>query len=419
MKSFRVFLTCGLLFLISVGLWGQTAQVFYGQVNDVIQKTRFMIGPLRFYPYFKFSSFSWVSSVFGLTDTLRNISDLVIAPSPELTAYLVFKRSLILSFTENPEYYFYLSNAKYRGFTNAYRAEARWLFLNRFIITGRYENQTQRTLGYVELDRVVQYSTRGVAARVQSQTARPTSLLLEASWRKLRYSDVGFSEGQISPELNHDEFSAGAELGYRLFSAVQFFLRGRYSEYKFLSQTNVRRNPKATEAMMGFNLPSGGLIGGTFSLGYKRFLSETQSIPGFSGLVGNADLRYRMENLGILQVSFRRDVSFSMVPGYLYFLDTTLNGAAIFRTTAFLFFRVGGSYSWLIYPRETPLLEFGTPQDPSAVRDHLAVGQAGFIIRLSPTFGLGLTYQKWFRDSPLIGRDFNGSLVTVDIVREF
>jgi hypothetical protein len=419
MKFLRVTLASGLLLVVSLGLWGQTAEVFNGQVNDVVQKTRFMIGPFRFYPAFKFSSFSWVSSVFGVTDTLRNISDLVIAPSPELTAYLLFRRSLILSFTENPEYYFYLSNARYRGFTNAYRAEGRLLFLNRFIISGRYGQSTQRILGYLELDRVIQGSARQVSVQILTRSARGTSFSLDASWQKLSYSDVAISEGQISPALDRNEFSARAEFGYRLFSATQFFVRGSYSEYDFRNQTAFRRNPKATAAVMGLRFPSNGVIAGSFSLGYKRFLPETQIVPGFSGLVGEASLQYRSENLGILDLGFRRDISFSLVQGYLYFLDTTLNGRLTFRTTKFLFVRLGGSYGWLNYPRQVSAAVPGLSEAPSVVRDHLAVAQAGFVIRLSQTFGLGLTYQKWFRDSRLIRGDFNGSLVTIDLVRGF
>jgi hypothetical protein len=419
MKFLRVILASGLLLIVSVGLWGQTAEVFNGQVNDIVQKTRFMIGPFRFYPAFKFSSFSWVSNVFGLTNTLRNLSDLVIAPSPELTAYLLFRRSLILSFTENPEYYFYLSNAKYRGFANGYRAEGRFLFLNRFIITGRYNQATQRTLGYLELARVIQGSARQVSAQIFTRSARGTSLSLDASWQRLSYSDVGFSEGQISPELDRNEFSAGAEFGYRLFSATQFFVRGSYFEYDFQNQTAIHRKPRAAEAVLGLRFPPGSIIGGSLSLGYKRFLPETQVIPGFSGLVGEASLQYRSENLGILDLGFRRDISFSLVQGYLYFLDTTLTGRLTFRTTKFLFVRFGGSYGWLNYPREVPAAVPGSADESAVVQDRLASAQAGFVVRLTRTFGLGLTYQKWFRDSPLIGNDFNGSLVTIDLVREF
>ncbi len=419
MKFSRVILACGLLLVVSHGLWGQTAEVFNGLVNEAAAKSRFMIGPFRFRPLFKFSSFSWVSSVFGMTGTLRNVSDLVITPSPELTAYLLFKRSLILSFTENPEYYFYLSNARYRGFTNAYRFEGRWLFLNRLIITGRYEHGTQRTLGYLELDRVVQNANRGVFAEVYTRTARGTSLSLNASWRRLSFSDVAFSEGQISPALDRNEFSANAEFGYRLFSSAQAFVRVTYSDYDFLNQTTFRQKPKAADAVMGLRIPSGGVLGGLFSLGYKRFLPQTKSVPGFSGLVGNALLQFRAENLGLWDVGFSRDISFSLYSGFLYFLDTTVTTRLTFRTTRFLFVRLSGSYGWLNYPRETSVLDPGSADEAAVVRDHVVSAEAGFIIRLTQRFGLGLTYQRWFRDSRLIQGDFSGSLVTVNLVREF
>ena len=418
MKFFRIFLTCWLLLLVVTGLRGQTAALFNGQVNEIVQRTRFMIGPFRFYPYFKFSSFSWVSSVFGITNTLRNLSDIVITPSPELTASLVFKRFLILSFTENPEYHFYLSNAQYRGFTNSYQAEGRMLFLNRFIMTARYEHSTQRSLGYLEIDRVIQSSVRQGAAQIYTRSARGTSLSLSASWQKLSYSDVGFSEGQISPILDRSEFSAGAEFAYRIFSASQFFVRGEYYEYDFLRQTDYRRNPKAFDAVVGLRFPSGGIIGGSFSLGYKKFLPEISSVSGFSGLVGNANIQYRAENLGLLDLAFQRNISFSLFSGYLYFLDTTASARLTFRTTKFLFVRLGGSYSWLDYPRVISISN-GSLGEPAVVHDHIAGGNVGFIVRFSQTFGLGLTYQKWFRDSPLIGGDFNGSLLTVDLVRQF
>lgn len=419
MKLPRVVIGCGLLLLTVAGLYGQTSTLFDGEIQDIVKKTRLQVGPFRFYPLLKFSYFSWVSNIFGLTNPSQALADLVITPSPELTAYVLYKRSLILSFTENPEYHFFLTQSRFRGFTNGLRAEAKILLFNRFILSGRYESTTQRMLGYVELGRVVQGVSEGYSVQVLSKSARGTSLTLNGSRRRLTFQDILAQGAQVSPALNHDELSAGAEIGYRLFSATDFFIRSTYAEYTFLEEISKNRTSKSYDILAGLRFPGNGRIRGALALGYKRFLPETQGERGFSGLVGDANLEVRLENLGIVELTLSRDNYFSLRSGFIYFINSYISSRLTVRTTEWLFLRLGGQYGLLDYP-EQPILSAPSPPTPLiTVHDTYLSAFGGFIVRLTRTFGVGLTYQRWLRDSPLLGENYNGYLISVDIMRDF
>ena len=418
MKAFRIIIGWGLLCLAAAGLQGQTSSIFQGQLQDIVRKTRFRIGPVRIYPVFNFRQFSWVSNIFGFTNTLANLSDLVITPSLELRANILFKNSLILTFVENPAYYFYLTNSGYRGFANSYRAEAHVLVFNRFIVSGQYDHSTQRYLGLQELDRVVENAVEGYSAKVFTQSSRGTSLALEGRINRLNYQDVLTAGEQISSALDREEKMGSVELGYRVFSATKLVLWGAYTQYDFLLQESSWRTSRAFEFLAGLQFPGTSVIRGSLALGFKKFIPNESGIKGFTGLIGNAGLEFRFENFGILELRFSRNNIFSLSRDFLYFIDNSVDGRLTFRALGPLYLRLGGHYGFLNYPEQAA----GAP-NPSggtgSFRDSYSNASGGFIIRLSPTFGIGLTYQTWLRASRLFGGNYRGNLITVDIQQGF
>lgn len=422
MNLSRAAIVCGLVLVLSSILLGQTAAVFDGMVQDVVQKTLFKVGPFRIYPLFKFSTFSWVSNIFGFANNLNRISDLLITPSPEVSAYLLYKRYLILSFTENPEYYFYLFQSGYRGLTNNYRAEARMLLFNRLIVSGRYDNSWQRYLGYQELARVVQGRTDGFTGSLSTETSRGTSLALEARLSRLSYQDVqvsGAQSGGISSRLDRRERTGSVEVGYRLFSATRFVLSGAYSEYDFVLSDSSWRTSRAAEVTAGLQFPGMGRLRGSLMFGFRKFMPKAQGTRGYSGLVANAGLEYRIEDLGVLNLSFSRDNSFSLFQDYLFYIDTSIDGRLTFRTFDFLFIRLGGHYGLLDYPPQNIAGVTNPASGPGVVKDHYSSASGGIIVRFSRSFGIGLTYQVWLRVSRILGGNYNGNLVTIEIIRSF
>ena len=418
MKAFRICIGWGLLFAAAAGLRGQTAQIFSGQVQEIVSKTRLKLGPVRIYPVLKFSQLSWVSNIFGYTNTLAQMSDLVITPSPELKANIVFRNMLILSFTENPEYHFYLKNTGYRGFTNSYRAEVRALIFSRLIVSGQFNHSTQRYLGYQELDRVVESASENYSASIFSQSSRGTSLTLEARLSRLDYRDVLTETGQISPQMNREEKSAYAEFGYRVFSATKLFLRGVYTDYDFLQQESNWRTSRAVEVMAGLQFPGTSAVRGSFSLGFKKFIPKESGVKGFTDLIGNALIDFRFENIGVFSLGFSRNSNFSMSREFLYFIDNSLSGRLMFRIAGPFYARLGGQYGLYDYPKgaaATPSLEAST----ESFRDSFYNISGGLIVRFTPTLGIGVTYQTWFRDSRLFGDNYNGNLIAVEIVQGF
>jgi hypothetical protein len=323
-----------------------------------------------------------------------------------------------LTFVENPEYHFYLTNSGYRGFTNSYRAEAHVLVFNRFIVSGQYDHLTQWYIGLQELDRVVQNATEGYSARVFTQTSRGTSLTLEGRISRLNYQDVLTTGEQIPSALDREEKMGSLEFGYRVFSATKFVLRGTYTQYDFLPQESSWRTSRAFELLAGLQFPGTSMIRGSLALGFKKFIPNESGVKGFTGLIGNAGLEFRFENFGILELTFSRNNNFSLSRNFLYFVDNSVNGRLTFRLVGFLYIRLGGGYGVLNYPEQA-----AAASNPSggagSFRDSYSNASGGFIIRLSPTFGIGLTYQTWLRDSRLLGGNYKGNLITVDIQQGF
>jgi len=418
MKALRIIIGWGLLCLAAAGLQGQTASVFQGQVQDIVRKTRLQIGPIRMYPVFNFKQFSWVSNIFGFTNTLNSLSDLVITPSLELRANIIFKNSLVLTFVENPAYYFYLTNSGYRGFANSYRAEAHVLVFNRFIVSGQYDHSTQRYLGLQELDRVVENAVESYSAGVFTQSARGTSLTLEGRINRLNYQDVLTAGEQISSVLDREEKMGSVEIGYRVFSATRFTLRGAYTQYDFLPQESSWRTSHAFELLAGLQFPGTSVIRGSLALGFKKFIPTGSGVKGFTAFIASAGLQFRFENFGILDLRFSRNNNFSLSRDFLYFIDSSVEGRLTFRFLGPLYLRLGGHYGLLNYP-EGAAGALNPDGGKEGFRDSYSNASGGFIIRLSPTFGIGLTFQTWLRASRLFGGNYRGNLITVDIQQGF
>jgi len=265
---------------------------------------------------------------------------------------------------------------------------------------------------------VVENAVEGYSAKIFTQSSRGTSLTLEGRFSRLSYQDVLAAGEQISPTFDREEKTGSIEFGYRVFSATKFVLRGAYTQYDFLQQESSWRTSRAFELLAGLQFPGTSVIRGSLALGFKKFIPNESGIKGFTGLIGNINLEFRFENFGILELGFNRNNNFSLSRDFLYFIDNSVDGRLTFRVLGPLYLRLGGHYGLLNYSEQAA----GAPNTGSGTgsfRDYYSMASGGFIIRLSPTFGIGLTYMTWLRASRLFGGDYRGNLITVDIQQGF
>jgi len=218
--------------------------------------------------------------------------------------------------------------------------------------------------------------------------------------------------------MNREEKSGYAEFGYRIFSATKLFLRGIYTEYDFLQQESDWRTSRSVELTAGLQFPGTSVVRGSFALGFKKFIPKEGGVERFTGLIGKADLDFRFENFGVLSIGFNRNNNFSMSREFLYFIDNSVSGRLTFRIAGPFYARLGGQYGLYDY-HEGAAETASTEGDTGSFRDSYSNVSGGLVVRFSPSFGIGVNYQAWLRNSRLFGGNYNGSLITIEIVQSF
>ena len=147
--SFTLFL---LLFLISISAAGQSYQSFRSELDQIARRTKWRIGPFRIYPTIRFRNIGYDDNVYYQREEDNPTSDFTGTFSPEIKVHLLFRNYLILSFTENPEYVYYFKQKRERRFNNRFLPAFKFLFLNRFVISGDYSWSNRRWRASSEFD---------------------------------------------------------------------------------------------------------------------------------------------------------------------------------------------------------------------------------------------------------------------------
>jgi len=425
MKYLRLIVFWGLILGASSAALAQSYQLFQSEVDGIVSRTWLKFGPFRLVPVLNFGNFGWTSNIFGEGVAAGEVADFMITPSPQLNVYVIWKRWLILSFTENPEYRFYFRESQFNGFANSYSGSAKFLLFDRFILSGEYVSQTQRGLAVMELDRQVQSTVQGVDVKLIYATPRNTTITLEASRDRNTYQDILLGQGSpdlVAETLNNDTTQGSLEFAYHVGAASQLFLRTNYARMDFLDPLFRQRRSDAAEIMAGVRLPAAGIFEGTLSFAYKEYMPTASGTKAYFGPIASALFGIRIENFGRLELGYDRDVQNSYLLNEVYYLNNTYSATLVFRVFDFFLLKGGGQLMQLIYPGQTPGVQPGSNDSSSPEASFLTDYSrlfGGFIVRLSKTFGIGLSYNYWRRGLKLFGNTYHGSLVTVDITRQF
>ena len=135
-----------LLFFSSISIlsYGQGYRSFRGEREDIINTAKYRIGPF------------WLDASIGLRDAGLDgnvyyeredqdpVSDYTFTIFAEAKMSYLFRRSIIVSLRENPEYVYYFEEKKERGWNNFFSPELRILLFNRFVLNGRYLDSQMR-----------------------------------------------------------------------------------------------------------------------------------------------------------------------------------------------------------------------------------------------------------------------------------
>jgi len=410
---------CLLAFLAVVPVYGQGYQMFRRQMERIAEETRFQIGPFRIYPAIRLRNIGYDDNVYRQRKIDNPVTDFTGTAALEVRAYVLFRNYLIFSLSEIPEYVYYFEQKRERAWNNTFSSELRFLFLNRFVISGRHSYIKARRRPTSEFDVRTNVHQLRYSGSLFYETSRRTSFGIAASYEDIAIVVTTTPEDdvRIPRALDREEISGYFEFYYRIFSESQFFLNGGYTEYKFKYTESGYRNSYSYQVYSGIQFPLLGRLRGTFSLGYKRMTPERRGRIGFSGLVGNTGLNLRIKRFSF-RFRYERDTRFSYWTENIFYLEDLYGTGISYYITRFLRLDYDFNYRISYYP-EGVLLRM--PDEHYQVvhrKDYYHVHTIGLVLRIIRNTGIGVSVNIWDRDSNInwVTRDrmFVGVSVTQD-----
>ncbi len=401
------------VFLAS-SLTGQTYTSFEDEKNAILGETRLRLGPFRFFPRLLIQGLGYDDNVFRYD--VDPVSDFTFVSSLELRTYLLFRDSLILSFTINPEYVYYYEFSYLRGWHREYLASIKWRLLHRFVLSGNYINSTRRQRPTSEFDERVNVTTQGYSGSVFYEMANNVSFGLSAQRDNLKYKSVPESDSitDYARRLNRDETIFSFDFYYPIFEQSQFFIMSEYTEYNFQFPEAQVQDSVSYEISSGIQFPLLGNMRGTLSLGYKKLIPNEQGISGYSGIVGNTSLDYRVSRFGF-RILYARDIPFSFYTrDNLYFIDDRIGGGLSFYLSSSIRLDYDILHGRANYP-ETVLV----PDDGEFQRiDKFLSHRAAIVFRLFSNTGLGFNVDFVRRES-YVSRNFENTFIGLYLIYDF
>ena len=252
------------------------------------------------------------------------------------------------------------------------------------------------------------------------ETARKTSFGISASLDEISYEDVTLpgEEIYLSRLLNREERRGNFELNYRVFSESLFFISGGYTEYDFKHIQSRWRDSYSYQVFSGVRFPFFGKVRGALSLGYRRLLPRQEGKKGFSGLVGNTSLTFRIMRF-LFRFQYSRDFRFSYWTDSIYYIEDRYGSGVSLYLTRFLRLDYNFLYGESRYP-EVALLQMPDGRMEEIKRkDIYRIHTVGFVFRIIRNTGIGVMVNFWERESNVYWANRNRKFVGGYITYEF
>jgi len=399
-KSHQAFVFIFLLLVSLSSAYGQTYRTFSSEQKQIIEKARWKIGPFRIYPAIQFRNIGYDDNVYYQREVDNPASDFTGTIAPEIKAYFLFRNYLILSLTESPEYVYYHKQKRERSLNNTLCPELKILLFNRFVISGSYLHSDRRRRATSEFDVRANEKTIGHRAGFFYETARETSFGFSGSIRTIRYEDITLlgEEIYLARALNREEQNGSFEFYYRVFSESLFFLRGGRTEYKFEHIQSHWRNAHSYQIYSGIRFPLLGRATGILSLGYKKLVPVEEGRKGFSGLVGDTSLYFRIFRFGF-RIKYERDCHFSYWTNNIFFKEDRYGGGISLYLTKFLRLDYDFYYGENNYPVAMTVRMPDESYGELKRKDIHRTQTIGFVFRVIKNTGIGLMMNFWERES--------------------
>ena len=292
--SLSIFILAGIL-MVPKHSYSQYHQSFQDERDLILSTAKLKLGPVFLLPNVLFN-ISYDSNIYGTVTTVNPVSDYLATISVPIRACLLYRNWLVISFLENPVYYYYFELREERTLDNSYSAGSRILLFNRLSLSGNYEFLTYTGRLTSEMDQRITQTTDGYRINLFLETPRGTSFGFLGSNKKYSYEDEILSGAgvPVSAALDRTERNARVEFYYRIFSEAHLFSNFGYTEYIFSDNEASYRDSYSYQAYSGIAFPIlQGRARGTICLGYKKLVPEQKDYQGFAGIVGDTSFSIR------------------------------------------------------------------------------------------------------------------------------
>jgi hypothetical protein len=398
---------------------GQTYRTFADESKNIQARTGFLMGPIKIVPSLLSANIGYDTNVLYRAAEDDPVSDTVATIAPQIQAFWLLGRSVILSFTDVPAYYYYVHEEGLRTLSNSAVPAARILF-GRLSLSGDYHVLNEQKRGSSEISEPVLNTQEGWNARVFLETPRGTALGLSGSVDDFRFRTAGSSLpfDSYARTLDRRERNLALEFYYRVFTLSHLFVTAGVSDYVFLHPTSAWRDADSQQVYGGIRFPLAGVARGTIALGYKRFVPRTPEKKEFSGLVADTDVVFRTGRFGFT-LAYKRDNSFSYIDTAYYFIEDRFRTGLTFYVFRFLRLEAGWQAATWSYPEPYVVLIDGQPVVIEDRRDRDRVFTAGLSVRVAGSVGLGVSYNFYRRRSNTPGFDIDRNYIGATLAYDF
>ena len=403
-----------------VAAFGQSYRNFQDELSYIRDRVKLRFGPFRVLPMFRLSNVGFNDNVYYRTAEEKPVGDYTGTLSPEIKAYLLVGRSLILSFAENPEYLYYVKEDRLRIFTNSFVPGGRLRLFNRFVLSGEYHFQKHTRRAFSEFSRLVTDTVKGMTAGFFYETPRGTAIGFSGTTDRLLFEDIVQPdyEAPLSRSINRKEKTSNIEFYYRVFSDSYFFAKFGVTTYRFEHPSSRWRDSHSTQMSGGLRFPVTGRARGILSLGYKRFVPEDPGRRVFSGLIADTSLDFRLGRIG-LRFGLGRGSYFSYFEDAFYYIENRGNAGLSFYLTRLLRIDYDLQYGELNYPE--PFRIFGTVQPFLEIlrKDVHRTHSIGVTINIIRNTGIQLSYNIFDRRSNAPGFNIKRNFIGISLTQDF
>jgi hypothetical protein len=395
----------------------QSYTPFSFEVDRILRITRLRAGPFRLYPRVLIDQIGYDTNIFRQNED--PVSDFTFTISPELQTFVLYKESFIVAFVINPEYVYYFDQNDLRGWNLSYSSWIKWRMLHSFVISGEYENFTRRTRPSSEFSERVNQTQEIYSGSFFYEGSNNAALGIYAAQNRIEYESIGEPLSDVYYSLlNRDEKTFSLEMYYPIFIDSNLFLRLEYNKYEFEQSESRQKDSESYQISSGISFPLLGKIRGTLSLGYKRFNPREKEFKGYSGVIGDTGLEYRISRFNF-RASYSRNIPFSLRRESIYFLQDRIGGGISYYLNRFIRVDYNISYSEGTYPEAIEIrLEDGTLQEIER-RDIYRFQNAGIVFRLRQNLGLGFNINYTDRQSNISQANFKGTFWGIFLTSTF